>query len=1118
MTNISHALKQISLFAGLSDEMIAQLSTKIVEQQIPAGTTLFREGDPGDALYFIVEGQLEISQLLGADKEVVLGVFQAGDYFGEMSLLDEKPRSATARAQTDSCLLALAKDDFDSLLDTHPALARKLTKAISNRLRTTSPMKTRAIPQEAEEKAPAEGPEVRVFISYSRKDKAFVQKLNEAVVKMGMDTWVDWENIPLTVDWWAEIQRGIDNADAFAFVISPDSLNSRVCNDEIQAAVEGHKRLIPILHREPEPQGTIHPAIGATNWVYMRSDQEMTTHIPEMVRIIRLDLEWVQTHTRLLIRAGEWANARRDNSFLLRGVDLEKAEQWLAKAENIPDPKPSPLHQDYIYASRQDTLRRRNLTFAGLATGLVILSLLLLTFIGFNNANVNAQRAIEQLNLASTAQVEAENQKAEADTQRGIAETQRADADVQRINAEGLRATAQAESELRATAQADAFFQRDLALSRQQAAQALSFINTQPDLAALLSVEAYQSSDTLEARNALLTVLQQSLTREIVPLVPEIPTQLSGIYGITFSPDGKYLAFSQQNGTIIVWNVATGSLERSFSGHEGKRIWSLAFSPDGKMLASGGDDSAVYLWDIATGTPTARLDTSNLALSVAWSPDGTEVAAAAGPRVIVWNILEDVRRETSLVFVINQLAWSPDGQKIAAANRDTVVYLLDSQTLDTLQTLRGHIGDAQSVAWAPDSTLLASGGIDARILLWDTRTGTQVAELTMHQGIVYGLAFSYDGKILASGSQDRQLLLWNVETRSFLTTVKTFGRDVQGVAMTPNAGKIYLAAGGLDKNISVYEIQLDQPLSEKLAAEVGKVAGLAISSEGTLTTFSQQGGTSVELFETDQVSFNVAQSLKKLTVGEISSLALSPDAKITLIGQQNGRIVLTHLETNETLNFTRPEPATALAFRPDNLQFASSHCLTYQTETLSPQCINAEVQIWDLENKTPAQTLTGFSSNITALAYSPEGHILATGHEDQTILLWDLNLGEQIGIPLVGQQAPLTSLAFSPEGTLLASGSADNTIILWDLRSAQPLGDPLTGSAEGVLSLTFQQDGKVLFLGTGDGNVYRWEVDTQLWKNLACGLAGRNLTTDEWALFFIGEVYRTTCEQYPPGE
>ncbi len=1118
MTDIHSALKQISLFSGLSDDMIAQLSTKIAEQQFPAGTTLFREGDPGDALYFIVEGQLEISQLLGADKEVVLGVFQAGDYFGEMSLLDEKPRSATARTLTDCCLLALSKDDFDNLLDTHPALARKLTRAISNRLRTTSPMKTRTLPQEPEVKAPAEGPEVRVFISYSRKDKAFVQKLNEAVVKMGMDTWVDWENIPLTVDWWAEIQRGIDNADAFAFVISPDSLSSRVCNDEIQAAVEGHKRLIPILHRDPEPQTSIHPAVGATNWVFMRSDQEMSTHIPEMVRIIRTDLEWVQTHTRLLIRAGEWANARRDPSFLLRGIDLEKAEQWLAKAENIPDPKPSPLHLDYIYASRQDTHRRRNLTIAGLATGLVILSLLILTFIGFNNANVNARRAIEQLNLLSTAQVEAQNQKAEADTQRTIAETQRADADVQRISAEGLRATAQAESELRATAQADAFFQRDLAISRQHAAQALSFINTQPDLAALLSIEAYKTSNTLEARNALITVLQQNLSREIVPLVPEIPTQLSGVYGVTFSPDGKYLAFSQQNGTIVLWNVTTGTLERSFSGHEGKRIWSLAFSPDGKSLASGGDDSAVYIWDLATGTPTARLDTSNLALSVTWSPDGTRVAAAAGPRVIVWNIVNDDRQETSLVFAINQVAWSPDGDKIAAANRDTVLYILNSETLDTLQTLRGHVGDVQSVAWAPNSNLLASGGIDGRILLWNTQTGTQVAELMGHQGIVYGLAFSFDGKVLASGSQDRQLILWNVETSSFLTTVRTFGRDVQGVAMTPRAGKIYLAAGGLDKNVGLYEIQLDQPLNEKLASELGKVASLAISPEGSLTTFSIQGDTSVELFQVNANAFGVAQSTKKLTTGEISSIALSPDGNITLIGQQTGRIVLTHLETNETLDFSRAQPADALAMRPDNLQFASSHCLSYQTDALSPQCVEAEVQIWDLENKTPAQTLTGLSSKITALAFSADGKILATGQEDQTILLWDLGLGEQIGIPLVGQQAPLTSLAFSPDGALLASGSTDNAIILWDLRSAQPLGDPLAGSAEGVLSLGFQQDGKVLYLGTGDGTVYRWEVDTQLWENLACGLAGRNLTHDEWGLFFIGEPYRTTCEQYPPGE
>ena len=77
-----------------------------------------------------------------------------------------------------------------------------------------------------------------VFISYSRKDKSFVQKLHEGLTQKQKDSWVDWEDIPLTAEWWAEIQSGIEAAEAFIFVISPDSVVSEVCREEIAYAAE----------------------------------------------------------------------------------------------------------------------------------------------------------------------------------------------------------------------------------------------------------------------------------------------------------------------------------------------------------------------------------------------------------------------------------------------------------------------------------------------------------------------------------------------------------------------------------------------------------------------------------------------------------------------------------------------------------------------------------------------------------------------------------------------------------------------------------------------------------------------------------------------------------------
>src|SRR5215217_1030792 len=108
-----------------------------------------------------------------------------------------------------------------------------------------------------------------VFISYSRKDKAFVQKLNSALDEAGVQAWVDWEGIELASDWMETITQAIQGNDAFLFVISPDSLKSKICADELELGIKLNKKLIPILYREPTSSSKMHEKLASTNWVYL---------------------------------------------------------------------------------------------------------------------------------------------------------------------------------------------------------------------------------------------------------------------------------------------------------------------------------------------------------------------------------------------------------------------------------------------------------------------------------------------------------------------------------------------------------------------------------------------------------------------------------------------------------------------------------------------------------------------------------------------------------------------------------------------------------------------------------------------------------------------------------
>src|SRR4051812_38184466 len=93
-----------------------------------------------------------------------------------------------------------------------------------------------------------------IFISYSRRDKTYVQKLNDALKARGKETWVDWEGILPSADWLKEIYTAIENADAVVYILSPDSVASEVCGQEINHALVNNKRVVPVVCRDVEPQ------------------------------------------------------------------------------------------------------------------------------------------------------------------------------------------------------------------------------------------------------------------------------------------------------------------------------------------------------------------------------------------------------------------------------------------------------------------------------------------------------------------------------------------------------------------------------------------------------------------------------------------------------------------------------------------------------------------------------------------------------------------------------------------------------------------------------------------------------------------------------------------------
>ena len=184
-----------------------------------------------------------------------------------------------------------------------------------------------------------------IFISYSRKDKVFVTRLHEALKARQRQAWVDLEDIPPTADWQEKIKVGVEGARAFVFVLSPDAVASQVCRQEIEHAAVSHKRLIPLVCREVEAQ-TVPETLGKLNWIFLREQDDFEKGLDTLLTAVDTDLEWVDAHTNLLQKAVEWDRKGRDQSLLLRGAELGKAEAWLAQSGG-KEPKPTDLMGEF---------------------------------------------------------------------------------------------------------------------------------------------------------------------------------------------------------------------------------------------------------------------------------------------------------------------------------------------------------------------------------------------------------------------------------------------------------------------------------------------------------------------------------------------------------------------------------------------------------------------------------------------------------------------------------------------------------------------------------------------------------------------------------------------------
>lgn len=244
-----------------------------------------------------------------------------------------------------------------------------------------------------------EAPKIKVFISYSRKDIAFADRLDAALKGRNFEPLIDRTEIYAFEDWWARIQALIAQADTVIFVLSPEAVASPVCTKEVAFAASLNKRFAPVVLRQVDDK-SVPEALARLNFIFFDNEALFDDSLDRLCEALQTNIDWIRKHTEYGEAARRWATEGRPGGLLLREPVLEHAEHWIA-SRPAGAPQPTETTRAFITESRRAATRRRNILTAGLAAGLVVaLALAGLAFWQRGVAVKESQIADQQRKLA----------------------------------------------------------------------------------------------------------------------------------------------------------------------------------------------------------------------------------------------------------------------------------------------------------------------------------------------------------------------------------------------------------------------------------------------------------------------------------------------------------------------------------------------------------------------------------------------------------------------------------------------------------------------------------------------------------------------------------------------
>ena len=645
--------------------------------------------------------------------------------------------------------------------------------------------------------------------------------------------------------------------------------------------------------------------------------------------------------------------------------------------------------------------------------------------------------------------------------------------------------------------------------SRELAADADVNTTRDPELSALLALQAWRLQHTSQAEEALRRALPElqavrtfpvGTTVYLVAFDPADPNKVAGAdrYGgasiwdvktghrllrmslggfnatgaagaVAFNPAGTEVAVGFADGHVALFDARSGKKLQSPTLSGGPTVDGLAFLSTGQLAIA--TQQGLALWQLQNGSPCCQVLSSTPAYSIAAGPGNPgEIAVTTASGPVIWTISGPGKpRQQQLPegsWSANDAAFSPDGSQLATADSDGKVRVYSVVTRKTVMTLDAGDAQATSVAFSPDGSLIAAGYSSGMTRVWDASTRLQLTQLAGHAARIYAIRFSRDGSQVVTGSDDGTVRVWYSRPRELQAE---FAGSSANSAPSLVVGAQYISRDRiivLDGSGNLYAYT---PAGRRLAVISPAEAAVytaAWDTAGTRIVTIDYAGT-VDVWQATDHNYTQMHLFSTVSVSGARNAAMSPNgSQFTVVTSDNYyKVQLRSAQTGKLLRtLDAANSVSTVAFSPDGRQIVAAD-------------YNGQVEVWDAA--TGHRRLLGVPGPpITDIEFNKSGSEFVAASLGGTVTVWaapgDRPLTSFTACPAPGTAAP------SPDGSKIVVACGDGSALVFDAATGQQLTVLPATTGGTVSNAGFSFDGNSIITvvdSEGTGAVQVWNAE-----------------------------------------